>query len=547
MDKFEPTIIHSLKKYNRKKLVKDVYSGILVAVIALPLSIPLAIASGVRPENGLYSAIIGGFFVSMLSGSRVQIGGITAATVMIVSKIISQYGMNGLAIASIMAGIMLVILGFLQFGSLLKYIPLTITTGFTVGIGIGIFTSQIKEFFGLTIVKMPISIPDKWGVYFHSYHTINWMSVLISVISLAILLMIPKITKKIPNSLVMIIIVTLGVNILQIPVNTVSSVYGTLPSRFPPFVGPVISFELIENLLVPSFSLAILISLVSLLSCVVTDGIIGKRHNSNMELVAQGIANIFCGLFRAVPVAGAVARSSNSIKNGGKSQVVGIVHSIVICGVLLLMIPLVGYIPLSCLAALLIVVSIKMINFDEILYTIKSSPKSDIAVLFVTISIAIFVDLMAAVGVGLLIAAILFIRRMADVPTVEGWRYIEDEMEYPESDSIELKEVPKDTQVYEICGPMFFASSEKILSITPNEKCRNLIIRMRTVTSIDTTSLRRLEHLWENCKKHKITLILSHVNEQPLNIMKKSGLDEKIGLDNFCDHIDEALARAASL
>lgn len=540
-EKLQPTLIKSLKKYNMQKLMKDIGAGVIVAIIALPLSIALAIASGVRPENGLYSAIIGGFFVSLLSGSRVQIGGITAATVLTVSTIIGKYGMPGLAIASIMAGIILIIMGLCRLGGLLKYIPITITTGFTAGIAVGIFTSQIKEFFGLTVENMPIRILSKWGACIKAFPTFSVWAIAVGVVSIVILVLIPKISERIPNSLVMLVVMTVLVKVLNIPVNTVASVYGELPAEFPKFQIPAITFDMISDLFGPALTLAILVAIVSLLSCVVTDGMIGKRHNSNMELIAEGVANIFCGFFGAVPVAGAVARSSNSVKVGGKSQVVGIIHSIIVCGMLLLLMPLVGYIPMPSLSAFLMVVAFNMINWDEIHYTLRHAPKSDAIVLFATVFMAVVIDLMAAIEVGLLLSALLFMKRMADVTTVQSWKYVDED---DDPDSIDLKIVPKHTQVFEICGPMFFAASDKLLRISPNEKCKCLIIRMRSVSAIDATAMHRLEYLLENCKKQKITMILSHVNEQPMSIMKKAGFDLQLGEENFCAHIDEALEKA---
>lgn len=543
-EKWMPTLVRSLKTYNMQKFVKDLGAGFIVAIIALPLSIALAIASGVRPENGLYSAIIGGVFVSLFSGSKVQIGGITAATVMTVCTIINRHGMAGLATASIMAGIFLLIMGACRLGSLLKYIPITITTGFTAGIAIGIFTSQIKEFFGLTIETMPIYVIEKWIACFRNFKSFSWYALTIGFISVVILIIIPRISERIPAALVMIIIMTSIVKLLKIPVNTVGSVYGDLPSQLPSLVLPPFSLNMIIDLFAPSLTLALLIAIVSLLSCVVTDGMIGERHNSNTELIAQGIANIFCGFFQAVPVAGAVARSSYSIKSGGRSQVVGIVHSVIVLGMLLLLMPLVSFIPMPSLSAMLMVVAYNMINWKEIRYAIIHAPKSDAIVLISTISIAFLVDLMAAIEVGILITALLFMKRMAEVTTVQGWKYIEeDEVE----ENLSLKVIPKNIQIYEIYGPMFFAASDKILSIKPKEENDFLIIRMRGVVSIDATAMHRLEQIYENCKKVHVSLLLAHVNEQPLSIMKKAKFDEKIGEDNFCAHLDDALLRAEVL
>jgi len=365
------------------------------------------------------------------------------------------------------------------------------------------------------------------------------------------MLLYQKVSKRLPHTLLMIIVMTISVRLFNIPVNTVHSIYGTVPGHLPKFVLPTWNFDMAMEVIPDSMTLAFLIAIVSLLSCVVTDGLIGKRHNPNMELIAQGIANIGCGFFGAVPVAGAVARSTASIKNGGKSQVAGIVHSICVGGMLLLLMPLVGYIPMPSLAALLMLVAFRMINCNEIFYAVEKATKSDAVVLFTTIIVAIFVDLMTAIQVSIVMTAILFMKRMADVTTVENWKYEEENYEYErddlDPDNIECKIVPKDTQVYEICGPMFFAASEKLSEITPQKNCRKLILRMRTVTTIDATAMHRLEHLFDECKRKKITLILSHINDQPFSVMKKSGFDQRVGAENFCAHIDDALQRAKEI
>lgn len=545
MDTFKPKILALFKKgYSKKQFLQDIKAGFIVAIIALPLSIALAIASGVRPENGLYSAIIGGFMVSLLSGSRIQIGGITAATVMTVCTIIEKYGMTGLAVASVMAGIFLIIMGLLKFGSLLRFIPITITTGFTTGIAIGIFTSQIKEFFGLTVEKMPIRILSKWGACLSAYKTVTWTAVAVGVVSILILVIMPKITEKIPNTLVMIVVMTVAVNVLNIPVNTVKSVYGELPAHFPALTIPQFSFDMIQELMAPSLTLAILVAIVSLLSCVVTDGMIGEKHASNTELVAEGVANIFCGFFGAVPVAGAVARSSNSVKNGGRTPVAGLVHSVIVLVMLLVLMPLVGYIPMPSLSALLMVVAYNMINWHEIFYTIKHAPKSDAAVLIATIAMAVFVDLMAAVEIGLLLASVLFMKRMADVTEVQSWTYIDENDDSVDADNINLKVVPKNTFVFEINGPMFFGAADKVMRMVIDTSNDVLIIRMRGVPAMDATALRSLRQVHEQCVKNNIRLIFSHVNEQPMKMMEKAGFVQEMGEENFCACIDDALELA---
>lgn len=555
MGNLSPTLIGSLKKYNAEKFFKDLKAGFLVSVIALPLSIALAIASGVRPENGLYSAIVGGLFVSLFSGSRVQIGGITAATVMTVCTIIDRYGIVGLCTASIMAGIFLIIMGFCKLGSMLKYIPITITTGFTAGIAAGIFTSQIKEFLGLSVTGMPIRILDKWVACGKAISTFQPLSILVGLISVILLVVIPKITSKVPPQLAMLFLMTSVVYLFRIPVATVGSAYGSLSPSLPQIAFPAFSMDMIEELLAPSLTLALLIAIVSLLSCVVTDGLIGKRHNSNMELIAQGIANIFCGLFQAVPVAGAVARSTVSVKNGGKSQVAGIVHSFFVLLMLLFLTPLISYLPMPSLAAMLMVVAWRMVNWQEIVYTVKHAPKSDAFVLFITIAVAVIIDLMAAIEIGLLMTAFLFMKRMAEVSHVNRWidekgaEEVNDEENDDENDSdnMELKTVPEGTIVYEIWGPMFFAASDKLSAIRPEAKDKCLILRMRSVTAMDATAMHRFEQLYEKCRRYRITMILSHVNEQPMSVMVKACFHDKIGSENICHHIDDALARASEI
>ncbi len=532
-----PAFFSGLKTYQISQLPKDLFAGIIVAIVALPLSIALSIASGVRPEVGLYTGIVGGLFVAFFSGSRVQIGGITAATVMTVNIIVSEYGMVGLGIASIIAGILLILMGLLRLGELLKYIPITITTGFTAGIAIGIFTSQIKEFFGLTIEHMPIKILDKWIVCIQAYKSASLIPIGIALCSLCILLIIPKISRRIPASIVMIVLMTIVVRIFNIPVHTVSGVYGELPSHLPTFLMPAFSIDMISGILVDSCTLAFLVAIVSLLSCVVTDGITGIKHDSNTELIAQGIANIGCGFFGAAPIAGAVARSKSSIDNGGKSQFVGIVHCIVLAFFLLVMMPYIGMIPMPCLSAFLMLIAFQMINWSEIKYTFKFAPKSDAIVLIATILMAVVFDLMVSIVIGFIVSNILFMRRMSEVASVNSWRYIEDE---PVEDS-SLRTLPPHTEVFEISGPMFFAASEKLLHINPKQDCKYVILRLRSVSAIDATAMHRLEYILEHFKKRNITLILSHLNEQPKQVITKSGFALLMGEEHICEHLEDAI------
>lgn len=542
MNDFRPKLWGCMKEYTRDQFLKDILAGIIVAVIAFPLSVALAIASGMSPERGLYSAIIGGFFVSFFGGSKVNIGGATAATVMTVFTIIEEFGLVGLAIASIMAGIILIIMGLFKFGQLLKYIPKTITLGFTAAIAMGIFSGQIKGFFGLTMDGIPVKIMDKFAAYFKVIDTINIPTLAIGLLSIAILIIIPKITTKIPNSLAAILITTPLVMTANLDVATIKGVYGNIPSNFPRFQVPEISFELVQALIPSAVTLALLIAIVSLLACVVTDGLMGEKHNSNQELVAQGIANIFCGFFGAVPVAGAVARASNGVKNGGRTPIAGIVHSVVVTFILLLLMPLAGYIPIPTLSAILIMVAYNMSNIHEFRYMAKHAPKSDFIVLIATFLSGVLVDLLFAVEIGVVLSALLLMKKMSNTSSVielkPDW---EDEIQ---SEPLRLKSIPKHTLVFEIEGPMFFATVDEFMSISATSSTKVVILSMRNVPSIDITALRSLEELLKRCKKKSITLIFSGVRELPYEVMRKSGFIEKTGEENFCDNIDEAFVKA---
>ena len=451
---YKPAILESLKGYNKNQLMKDIVAGIIVAIIAFPLSVALAISSGMRPEQGLYTAIVGGVFAALFGGSRVQIGGATAATVMTVFTIIGDYGLEGLAVASVLAGLILIVMGLCKVGALLPYIPYSITLAFTAAIGVGIFTGQLKEFFGMQIESLPVKNLSRIVTYAEHIGTVNWQALLVGAIALVIIW--PKINSLIPNSLVAIFVTTPIVLIFKMDVNTIQSVYGQIPNNFPKLTVPGFNLELIEAVLPSAVTLAILVAIVSLLSCVVTDGLTGIRHDSNSELIGQGIANIFCGLFGAVPVAGAVARSSVSVKNGGKTPIVGVVHSIVVLIILLVMMPLAGYIPMPTLAAILILVAYNMSNVPAIISLVCKAPKTDAIIFLATFSSGIFVDLMTAIEVGVIITACLFMKRMAEVTSVSGWKYVED------ADSIgdltdadvktDLAKVPPHTLVYEIKG-----------------------------------------------------------------------------------------------
>lgn len=547
MNEWRPKICTCMKGYNGKQFGKDIAAGILVAVIAFPLSVALAIASGLSPEKGLYTAIVGGFLVSALGGSKVNIGGATAATVMTVFTIVGEFGLTGLAVATIMAGMILIAMGFLKMGALLKYIPRTITLGFTAGIAMGIFSGQLKGFFGLEMGDIPVKVLDKFVACAKAAHTLDGNTLLIGLLAMVILVVLPKFNARIPGSLAAILVTTPVVTFGNLKVDTIRSVYGELPSHFPTFTLPAVSLELIENLIPSAFTLALLIAIVSLLACVVTDGMMGEHHNSNQELIAEGVANIFCGFFGAVPVAGAVARASNSVKSGGRTPVVGIVHSMAVLLILLFFMPLAGYIPIATLAAILIVVAVNMSNWREFVFMAKHAPKSDFIVLMGTFLAGVFVDLLFAVEVGVIISAVLFMRRMSDVATVRSWEYLPEKEQGADPDSLSLRVVPKHTMVYEIEGPVFFATVDLFMNITATPGTRVIVLRMRSVPTMDITALRSMEGLLERCRNKGITLVLSHVMEHPLAVMEKAGFLTRVGEENLCANIDEALKRAEML
>lgn len=548
MDKLKPKLFSVMKTYSREQFVKDVIAGIIVAIIALPLSIALAIASGVGPEAGIYTAIIAGFLVSFLGGSRVQIAGPTAAFATIVAGIVMKDGTEGLMVATILAGILLIAMGLLRFGILLKYIPYTITTGFTAGIAVTLFIGQIKDFTGIRYLngEKPVETIEKLEALFANISTFNYQAALIGVLALAILILWPMVFKKIPGSLIAVVVTAAIVKLGKLDVITIGTAFDSIRSGFPPFTlnASVLSLEMIRAQLPNALTIALLAGIESLLSAVVADSMINSKHRSNMELVAQGVANIGSACFGGIPATGAIARTAANIKNGGRTPISGMVHSLTLLLVVLFLMPLAKLIPMPCIAAILFQVAYNMSGWRTFVNLCKSSPKSDILVLVVTFALTVIFDLVVAIEVGIVLAAILFMKRMSDVTEVEGWKYVDDE---EDPDSISLRTVPDKTLVYEISGPMFFAAAGKILNISLNEDTRVLVIRMRSVNAIDATAMHNLEQLQEACEKKGITIVLSHVNRQPMEVMKKSGFDKKIGADNFCAHIDDALKRAQDL
>ena len=545
MNGFTPKLFDTLKNYSKEQLVKDIISGIIVAIIALPLSIALALASGVGPEQGIYTAIFAGFVVSFLGGSNVQIAGPTAAFATIVAGIVAKNGMDGLVVATIMAGILLVIMGFLKFGNLIRFIPATITTGFTFGIAITILIGQIKDFLGLTLTESPVETMEKLTACLSAIRTINWQAVIVGGAALAILVIWPKFFGKIPASLIAVIVAIIMVKVIHMDVKTIGDLY-TISSKLPGVTVPTVSFSMIVELLPDAFTIAVLAGIESLLSCVVSDGMIGGRHKPNMEIVAQGAGNIVSALFGGIPATGAIARTAANVKNGGRTPIAGMVHSVSLLLILLVLMPYAAWIPMPAIAAILFMVAYNMSGWREFNFMVKTSPKSDSIVLIVTFILTVVFDLVVAIEVGIVVAAFLFLKRMSDVTEVKSWRYLEEENidEQNDPDSIRLKAVPKNTLVYEIIGPMFFAAADKIMDVEVSANTKVVIIRMRGVPAMDVTALQSLKNTYERSKKRGITMLLSHVQQQPMSVMEKAGFVEEVGEENFCANIDEALERA---
>lgn len=543
MKTFQPKLFSCLKGYSKAQLVKDLTSGVIVAIIALPLSIALALASGVTPEQGLYTAIAAGFVISFLGGSRVQIAGPTAAFATIVAGVVAKNGISGLVLATIIAGILLILMGVLKLGSLIKFIPYTITTGFTTGIAITLVIGQIKDFLGLTFQNSPIETMEKVEEIAHTIHTFNFEALLIGLISLAVLIIFPKFIKKIPPSIFAIVISAALVKIFDMNVNTIGSLY-TISSALPMPSIPEFSFETVNAIIPDAFTIAVLAAVESLLSCVVADGMTGSRHNSNTELIAQGAGNIASALFGGIPATGAIARTAANIKNGGRTPIAGMVHAVVLLLVLLVLMPYAALIPMPTIAAILFVVAYNMSEWREFVSIVKRAPKSDTLVLIVTFVLTVVFDLVVAIIVGIILATVLFMKRMSDVTDAYGWKEFD---EHSDSESIRHKRVPENTMVFEITGPIFFGVSTKIADVIKHGNKDILIVRMRSVPAIDATGIHSFESLVKLCKKDGKTLILSHVNEQPMSTLKKSGMLDEIGEENICANIDEALARAQAV
>lgn len=546
----KPKLFSVMKNYSKKQFVNDIISGIIVAIIALPLSIALALASGVEPAQGVYTAIFAGFVVSFFGGSRVQIAGPTAAFATVVAGIVATQGMDGLIIASILAGIFLILMGVFKLGSLIKFVPYTITTGFTAGIAVTIFIGQIKDFLGLTYAEgvKPIETVEKITANIKAMSTFSWQALLVGAVCLGILIIYPKFEKKIPPSLIAVIVGAVMVKFIPVlgdGVKTIGDLY-TIPSGLPPFAlkGMEISLSKISAVLPDAFTIAILAAIESLLSCVVADSMVNSRSNSNAELTAQGLGNIASVMFGGIPATGAIARTAANVKNGGRTPIAGMVHSVVLLLVLLFLMPYAALIPMPAIAAILFMVAFNMCEYKKFIRVLKTAPKSDIAVMVVTFLLTVIFDLVVAIEIGMLLAALLFIKRMSDETSVTGWQYIENDKD---ADSIDLKVIPKHVRVYEISGPLFFGVADKILDIKLKDFTSILILRMRAVPAVDATAMNQIEALYKKCKASGVTLILSHVNPQPMETMKKSGFYDKVGEENFCKDINTALDRANSI
>ncbi len=546
MKEFTPMLVTTLKGYKPNILIKDIVAGIIVAIIALPLSIALAIASGVGPEEGLYTAIIAGALISIFGGSRVQIAGPTAAFATIVAGVVAANGMQGLVLATVIAGILLLLMGVFKLGSLIKFIPYTITTGFTAGIAITILVGQLKDFFGVKYGAgvSPIETTEKIAAFFNNLSSVNWWAVLVGGISLLILILWPKINKTIPGSLIAVVVGAIMVMLLpdSSGVQTIESTFGELSSKLPSFRLPGFDMKLIRNILPDAFTIAVLAAIESLLSCVVADGMTGSKHRSNMELIGQGIGNIGSALFGGIPATGAIARTAANIKNGGKTPVAGVVHAAVLLLILVFLMPYAALIPMPTIAAILFTVAYNMSQWRPIVRLIKTAPASDIFILLITFVLTVVFDLVVAIGIGIVLACILFMKRMSDESDVKGWKY-----EQTEDDTYKLAEVPKEVRVFEISGPLFFGMTDRVANITTKEYTKCLIIRMRSVPAIDATAMNALEDLCDKCIEKGVTVVFSHVNDQPMQSMIKSGLVDKVGIVNFLPHIDDALAHAAKI
>lgn len=545
----KPQLLTSLKTYNRQTLTADIMAGIIVGIVALPLAIAFGIASGVTPEKGIITAIISGFIISLLGGSKVQIGGPTGAFIVIIYGIIQKYGIEGLMIATVMAGVFLLLFGLLKLGTIIKYIPYPIVVGFTSGIAVTIFTTQIKDLFGLTIESVPSDFIEKWGCYISHFSTADLWCSIVGILSVVIIALTPKVSKKIPGSLVAIIVMTIAALILKnyFGVTTIETIGDrfSVSSAIPDAHMPAMTWDTIKSLVAPALTIAVLGAIESLLSATVADGVIGAHHNSNTELVAQGLANIASPIFGGIPATGAIARTMTNINNGGKTPVSGIVHAIVLLLIFLFFMPLAKYIPMACLAGVLVIVSYGMSGWRSFLALMKN-PKSDVTVLLITFFLTIIFDLTVAIEVGLIIACLLFMKRVSEITDVKA---VTDEIN-EESDMIkdnaEHLAIPEGVEVYEINGPYFFGAGNKFEEVmaTFGDRPKVRIIRMRKVPFVDSTGIHNLTNLCEMSHNEGIEVVLSGVCEKVHKQLEKARFYDILGNKNICSHINLALERA---
>ena len=549
---FHPRLFSALKKYTKADFTTDLMAGIIVGIVALPLAIAFGIASGVSPEKGIVTAIVAGFIISFLGGSKVQIGGPTGAFIVIIYGIIQEYGIEGLMVATMMAGVLLIVLGVFRLGTVIKFIPYPIIVGFTSGIAVTIFTTQIADIFGLDFggEKIPGDFIGKWMIYFRHFDTVNWWNAAVSMVSIVIIALTPKFSKKIPGSLVAIVIVTLAVYYLKMyggvtSIDTIGDRF-SIQSQLPGASVPPLNWEAIQNLFPVAVTIAVLGAIESLLSATVADGVIGDRHNSNTELIAQGIANIASPIFGGIPATGAIARTMTNINNGGRTPISGIVHAIVLLLILLFLMPLAQYIPMACLAGVLVIVSYNMSGWRTF-KALLNNPKSDVTVLLMTFFLTVIFDLTIAIEVGLLIACISFMKRVMETTEIS---VIRDEIDPNLESDLEVHEehlvLPKGVEVYEINGPYFFGIATKFEEMMAQlgDRPKIRIIRMRRVPFIDSTGIHNLTNLCEMSQKEGIHIILSGVNEKVHRALEKSGFYELLGKENICSNINEAVAKA---
>ncbi|HEX9659686.1 MAG TPA: sulfate permease [Rhodothermales bacterium] len=548
--KLEPKLLTVLREgYSRGQFFKDVTSGVIVGIVALPLAIAFAIASGVKPEQGLYTAIVGGFLISCFSGSRVQIGGPTGAFIVIVYGIVQQYGFDGLAVATVLAGLLLIAMGVARMGAVIKYIPYPVTVGFTAGIALIIALGQLRDLMGLQMATVPSAFVEKIVAYSTAFQNINTYAIAIGGLTILITLLWPRLTHRIPGSLVALRATTALVQLANLPVETIDSRFGAVPTGLPSPRLPMVDWNTFTNLFSPAISIALLAGIESLLSAVVADGMTGRRHRSNMELVAQGIANVASPIFGGIPVTGAIARTATNVKNGGRTPIAGIVHAVVLLLIMLFLGKWAALIPMATLAGILLVVAYNMSEW-RLFVKLFRGPKSDILVLLSTFLLTVLIDLTVAIQVGVVLAALLFMRRMADVTQV-GYitRLLEDEEEVDDANRIAGKDVPAGVEVFEVNGPFFFGAADKFKDAINQveKKPRVLILRLRSVLTLDATGLIALEEVFARTAREGTILVLSGVHAQPLTTMQRSGFLDRVGEKNIFDNIDHALERAREL